>query len=126
MTLDDHKEIIEIVRHTAGQTADRFHLLRLAQLKLQMAALADILSDHKTDAPTGIDELVRGFFDFEGLPILVLMEPEAVLFGFRSQVPQATFSTLPLPAGMDIEDGHLFEFGGRVTVLLDRGLVHAQ
>ena len=39
---DNGKEIVEIVRHAAGQLADRLHLLRLAQRFLALAALGDI------------------------------------------------------------------------------------
>ena len=39
---DDGQEIVEIVRHAAGQLPDRFHLLRLAQRFLALAALCDI------------------------------------------------------------------------------------
>ena len=39
---DDGQEIVEIVRHAAGQLADRFHLLRLAQRFLAPAAFGDV------------------------------------------------------------------------------------
>ena len=39
---DDGQEIVEIVRHAAGQLSDRFHLLRLAQRFLALAALGDV------------------------------------------------------------------------------------
>ena len=39
---DDGQEIVEIVRHAAGQLPDRFHLLRLAQRFLALAALRDV------------------------------------------------------------------------------------
>ncbi len=39
---DDSQQIIEIVRHAAGQLSDRFHLLRLAQRFLAQAALGDV------------------------------------------------------------------------------------
>ena len=39
---DDGQEIVEIVRDAAGQLADRFHLLRLAQRFLALAALGDV------------------------------------------------------------------------------------
>ena len=39
---DDGQEIVEIVRHAAGQLADRFHLLRLPQRFLALAALGDV------------------------------------------------------------------------------------
>ena len=39
---DDGQQIVEIVRHAAGQLSDRFHLLRLAQRFLALAALGDV------------------------------------------------------------------------------------
>ena len=39
---DDGQEIVEIVRHPAGQLSDRFHLLRLTQRFLALAALGDV------------------------------------------------------------------------------------
>ena len=39
---DDGQQIVEIVRDAAGQLADRFHLLRLAQRFLALAALGDV------------------------------------------------------------------------------------
>ena len=39
---DDGQEIVEIVRHAAGELPDRFHLLRLAQHFLGLAALGDV------------------------------------------------------------------------------------
>src|SRR5690348_10692698 len=40
VTGDDRKQIVEIVRNTAGEPADRLHLLRLAELLLEPIALA--------------------------------------------------------------------------------------
>ena len=40
--LDDGQDVVEIVRHAAGQLADRFHLLRLPQLCLQALPLGHI------------------------------------------------------------------------------------
>ena len=39
---DDGQEIVEIVRYATGQLADRFHLLRLPQHFLGLAALGDV------------------------------------------------------------------------------------
>ena len=39
---DDGQQIVEIVRDAAGQLADRFHLLRLAQRFLGLAPLGDV------------------------------------------------------------------------------------
>ena len=39
---DDGQQVVEVVRHAAGQPADGFHLLRLAQLVFQLAALGHV------------------------------------------------------------------------------------
>ena len=39
---DDGQEVVEVVRDAAGQLADGFHLLRLAQRFLALAALGDV------------------------------------------------------------------------------------
>ena len=38
----DGQEVVEIMRHAAGELADGFHLLRLAELGLQPAAFGDV------------------------------------------------------------------------------------
>ena len=39
---DDREQVVEIVRHAAGEAADRLHLLRLAELCLELALLGEI------------------------------------------------------------------------------------
>jgi hypothetical protein len=53
--LDDHQQVVEVVRNAARQAANGFHLLRLAQLQFQVAALADILCDDQAHAPARIN-----------------------------------------------------------------------
>src|SRR5262249_40860187 len=42
---DDHEEIVEVMGDAAGETSDSFHLLRLAQLLLEPAALGDVFHE---------------------------------------------------------------------------------
>src|SRR5207245_2121992 len=42
---DYGEQVVEVVRHAAGQPADGFHLLRLAELLFQLPALGDIDTD---------------------------------------------------------------------------------
>jgi len=42
VTVDDREQVVEIVRDAAGQRAEAFHLLRLAQLVFEFFALGDI------------------------------------------------------------------------------------
>ena len=43
---DDRQQIVEVVRDPAGELADRFHLLRLAELFFQAAPLTDVFGEH--------------------------------------------------------------------------------
>ena len=42
---DDRQQVVEVVRHAAGQASDGFHLLQLLVLRLQRAAFGDVLVD---------------------------------------------------------------------------------
>ena len=46
VALDDHEEIVEVVRDTAGELADRVHLLRLEELLLELALLGDVVAEY--------------------------------------------------------------------------------
>src|ERR1051325_202079 len=43
---DDGEQVVEVVRDAAGELPDRFHLLRLAELLLEPAALAHVFREH--------------------------------------------------------------------------------
>src|SRR3546814_2168270 len=45
---DDRQHIVEIMRDAAGQLADGFHLLRLAQLRLRLLAVDHLRSEEQT------------------------------------------------------------------------------
>ena len=40
---DDAEHVVEVVRHAAGEVADRLHLLRLRELALDQPAFGDVL-----------------------------------------------------------------------------------
>src|ERR1700733_16245337 len=44
MALDHHEEIVEIMRNSTCQTANRFHLLGLAELFLELFSVTDVKS----------------------------------------------------------------------------------
>ena len=48
MALDDGEQVIEIVRDAGRELANRFHLLRLAKLGLEVQALGNI-EHHEQD-----------------------------------------------------------------------------
>ena len=45
IAVDDGEEIVEIVGNAAGETADSFHFLRLAELVFEDAAFGDVFGD---------------------------------------------------------------------------------
>jgi len=48
------EEVVEVVRHPAGQPTDRFHLLRLEELRLECH-----LSSHVTEGKDEVDDGAR-------------------------------------------------------------------
>ena len=61
IALDDHEEIVEIVRHAAGELADGVHFLRLAKLLLEQALLGDVVAEdcHAGDLAAAGDGVER-------------------------------------------------------------------
>ena len=45
MAIQDREDVIQIVGHARGEMANGFHLLRLAQLGLELLLIRDILHD---------------------------------------------------------------------------------
>src|SRR3546814_17423718 len=56
---DDRQHIVEIMRDAAGQLADGFHLLRLAQLRLRLLAVAHLAAQRNVR----LGEFGGPFFD---------------------------------------------------------------
>ncbi len=56
MSLHQHQKIIEVVGHSAGQLADSFHFLRLAELVLQAFVLGHVIEHalHQQRAVVGL------------------------------------------------------------------------
>ena len=62
---DAHEDVVEIVRHAAGEPSDRLELLRLAELFLERAPLGDV-ADEPREHRAGVDADARdGQFDGE-------------------------------------------------------------
>ena len=59
MALDDRQQVVELVRDAGGQAADRFQLLRLAQLPFQLQALRHVLNDQQPARPGGQRDRLR-------------------------------------------------------------------
>ena len=62
---DDAQRVVEVVGDAAGQTADRLHLLRLQQLRLEPLALGDVLEGH-SHAVAGQREDLHGEYAIVG------------------------------------------------------------
>src|SRR5258707_15568947 len=45
VSADDHEEVVEVVSDAAGEAADGFHFLGLAELVFEDAALGDVFGD---------------------------------------------------------------------------------
>ena len=52
VTQNGGEHVVEVVRDTTGQLADRLHFLRLAKLFLEPLLLGDVLDNHFEHAPT--------------------------------------------------------------------------
>ena len=61
---DDGEQIVEVVRHAAGQLADRLHLLRLGEFGLQRLLLGDVdeIEDHAAAAERAGEQFRHAFF----------------------------------------------------------------
>jgi hypothetical protein len=55
---DGHQKVVEVVRDSAGELADRLHLLRLPELLLERLPLADVaMGDHDSRNPRIVGEV---------------------------------------------------------------------
>ena len=89
---DDHEDVVEVVRDAAGELADRFHLLRLAQLLLgqpprllgALRSVTSMASNRAAVWPSNLDG-ARGHLDLDDRPVLLA-------------VPHPVPVKVPLPA----------------------------
>ena len=79
VALNDGENVVEIVRDAAGELADGFHLLRLAQLLLQLPLRRDVAeqTQHQQRPLVDLDERVNDF-QCHGLAIV----QNVLAFGF--------------------------------------------
>ena len=63
------EDVVEVVRHAAGEAADRLHALRVLQLRLEPLVLGDVVREgDDAGAPVALDELER-VDGVEGAPV---------------------------------------------------------
>ena len=87
MAVNDGQDVVEIVRHAAGQLPDGFHLLRLAQLLLQMLPLRDVHHDptHLNRHPRSIQGQFRALAND---PLLAVGQDNPVFGVVSAPVPE--------------------------------------
>ena len=126
VAFDNHQKIVEIVRHSAGQAAHRFHFLRLAELLLKNVPLADVLRDDKADSLARILQLMNRGFDFDNLSVLLPVFPMLAVQPVAAFFLEITEHFDFLFLGRKIKNGHAFELFLRVAVHANGRFIHFQ
>ena len=69
---DDHQQIVEVMGHASGESADRIHLLGLLQLIFQPPPVGDvpIVGDKMRDPAFTVAQASYGFLGDENVPVL--------------------------------------------------------
>ena len=83
---DDGQQVIEIVRHAAGQHPHGFHLLRLAELLFQAAAAGNVVQDGQFGPATSELDVVNRHFHVEAAVLVGAVFPHAGEGRFASQL----------------------------------------
>ncbi len=81
-----HQEIVEVVRHSAGELADRFHLLRVAKLLLCPFPLTDSASTSLCASCSSRVRVRHAFLEH-------LVEMPLLFFGLQALVMSAETPT---------------------------------
>ena len=126
MPLDYHEQVVEVVGDTAGQAPDGFHFLRLAQLQLEVAALANVLGNNKAHAFAGINQGVGDDFDLECLAVFGLVQPKTMVFVVFVYLMKMGHGLFALGGRANIEYGHVLELFVGISVKMDGGIVDAE
>ena len=111
------EQVVEVVGDTAGHLADHFHLLRLAELFLELKFLGDVVDEHEFCGPA-----VHG--QVEGGDLHV--DDRAVLGAVPPQTGRLRLALSRRGALADVVDGHPEELAARVAVLVDGGVVDGE
>jgi hypothetical protein len=48
---DDRQQVVEVMRHSAGELADGFHFLRLGELLARLSQLATCIAENAVGSP---------------------------------------------------------------------------
>src|SRR3954469_14388474 len=86
VSADRDEEVVEIVRDTAGEPAERFHLLRLPQLLLEALPLSQVFDDGDEINRVALLIAVNADGQIHGYEAAVLA---AILFLARVAIPLA-------------------------------------
>ena len=120
---DRREQVVEVVRDPAGELTDRFHLLRLAQLLLELAPLGDVARVDDDGADGGVAEAVDAD-PFHDPPRAVgVMEPDFFhdrRAGFADGLGQAHADELAILRVQEIEDRSSHHLLRRPSEMADR------
>ena len=123
---DGGEQVVEVVRNAARELADRFHLLRVPELVLELRAFRHIVGEHDGRLAAGDRHQHRADLDGDECAVLLAMRPRrrpcrAVLAGHPLDTREHAWHFLFRP---DVADPHLEEFLPRVLVVIAGGAVH--
>src|SRR5271168_2005050 len=116
MALDDHEEIVEVVGDAAGETADGFHFLSLAELFFELMTLGNVLGDDEADPAAAISKFVGDDLDVHFLAVFSAVLPDADVAALHGGLPEMQAEAFGFFRSDDIEGTELFEFLGGVAV----------
>ena len=97
---DDGQQIIEIVRHAAGQHPDSLHFLRLTKLVFKLAASGDVAEHHQVRRQAAEMGVVQGHFYVDDAAGAGAMPPQiarcrAALFTDQNLIQTHTPELIP-------------------------------
>ena len=123
---DDHAElVVEVVRHAAGQAADRFHLLGLAELFLEPPALRDVAHDRDGVRPVEMGER-HADLDREDRAVLAPVEALEQDRLRSLRLLDAAVKRIEIEGQREVTDLHGEQFLARVAKFHARSLVDVQ
>ena len=127
------KQVVEIMRHAAGQPARRVHPLGLAQLLLALVqrrpgtgALGDVGSQHQTGAAPGDFHFVGHQLHVDNGSILPLVLSQRHFAAVDAAALQSVVQTGSVFRRQNVHDGHAQKLVAGIAILADRGVVHVE
>ncbi|MEJ0070988.1 MAG: hypothetical protein WDO24_22180 [Pseudomonadota bacterium] len=122
---DDAQQVVEVVRHAAGQLADRFHFLRLDELGLGGLAGGDVENDHHARRALLEHDGVREGFDVDQAAILVAMAEVDAMLPLWCPT-DSLLRPRDILRGQNLRQLQGEKFRARIAVCRDRDIVDGQ